>query len=68
MQRVDLSAWPFKLWVGEDENELHLTQTVIVATGARANYLDMPSEKTAEEPRRQRVPPCATVRCSATRT
>jgi thioredoxin reductase (NADPH) len=45
VQRVDLSAWPFKLWVGEDENELHLAQTVIVATGARANYLGLPSEE-----------------------
>ena len=44
VQRVDLSSWPFKLWVGEDENELHLAQTVIVATGARANYLGLPSE------------------------
>lgn len=45
VQRVDLSAWPFKLWVGEDENELHLAQTLIVATGARANYLGLPSEE-----------------------
>jgi thioredoxin reductase (NADPH) len=45
VQRVDLSSWPFKLWVGEDENELHLAQTVIVATGARANYLGLPSEE-----------------------
>jgi thioredoxin reductase (NADPH) len=44
VQRVDLSSWPFKLWVGEDENELHLSQTVIVATGARANYLGLASE------------------------
>jgi thioredoxin reductase (NADPH) len=45
VQRVDLSARPFKLWVGEDENELHLAQSVIVATGARANYLGLPSEE-----------------------
>src|SRR4051812_15368067 len=45
VQRVDLSVWPFKLWVGEDENELHLAQTLIVATGARANYLGLPSEE-----------------------
>ncbi|HTV20483.1 MAG TPA: thioredoxin-disulfide reductase [Polyangiaceae bacterium] len=45
VQRVDLSSWPFKLWVGEDENELHLAQTLIVATGARANYLGLPSEE-----------------------
>jgi thioredoxin reductase (NADPH) len=30
--------------VGEDENILHLAKTVIVATGARANYLGLPSE------------------------
>jgi thioredoxin reductase (NADPH) len=45
VQKVDLSVWPFKLWVGEDENELHLAQTLIVATGARANYLGLPSEE-----------------------
>lgn len=45
VQKVDLSAWPFKLWVGEDENELHLAQALIIATGARANYLGLPSEE-----------------------
>ena len=45
VQRVDLSSWPFKLWVGEDENELHLARGLIVATGARANYLGLPSEE-----------------------
>lgn len=44
VQRVDLSAHPFKLWVGEGEDELHLAESVIVATGARANYLGLPSE------------------------
>jgi thioredoxin reductase (NADPH) len=44
VQRVDLSERPFKMWVGEDENELHLAQSVIIATGARANYLGLPSE------------------------
>jgi thioredoxin reductase (NADPH) len=44
VQRVDLSARPFKLWVGEDENELHLAQSLIIATGARANYLGLVSE------------------------
>src|SRR5690349_24232545 len=38
VQKVDLSARPFKVWVG-DENELHLAKSVIIATGARANYL-----------------------------
>jgi thioredoxin reductase (NADPH) len=45
VQKVDLSKRPFKLWVGEDENELHLAQSLIIATGARANYLCLPSEE-----------------------
>jgi thioredoxin reductase (NADPH) len=44
VQKVDLSRRPFKVWVGEDENILHLAQTIIVATGARANYLGLESE------------------------
>ena len=44
VQKVDLSERPFKVWVGEDENVLHLAQTVIIATGARANYLGLDSE------------------------
>lgn len=42
--RVDLSARPFKVWVGEGEDVLHLARTVIIATGARANYVGLPSE------------------------
>jgi len=42
--KVDLSERPFKIWVGEDENVLHLARTVIIATGARANYLGLESE------------------------
>ncbi|MCA9599977.1 MAG: thioredoxin-disulfide reductase [Myxococcales bacterium] len=45
VQKVDLSERPFKVWVGEDENELHLAKTVIISTGARANYLGLPSEE-----------------------
>lgn len=45
VQRVDLSSRPFRAWVGEDENELHLAKTLIIATGARANYLGLPSEE-----------------------
>jgi thioredoxin reductase (NADPH) len=45
VQKVDLSERPFKLWVGEDENVLHLARTLIIATGARANYLGLPSEE-----------------------
>src|ERR1700759_2389349 len=40
--KVDLSQRPFKVWV---ENDLYLAKTVIVATGARANYLGLPSEE-----------------------
>ena len=42
--KVDLSERPFKVWVGEDENVLHLARTLIIATGARANYLGLESE------------------------
>jgi thioredoxin reductase (NADPH) len=45
VQKVDFSSRPFKLWVGEDENELHLAKSVIIATGARANYLGLDSEE-----------------------
>jgi thioredoxin reductase (NADPH) len=45
VQKVDFSARPFKVWVGEEENELHLARTVIVATGARANYIGLESEE-----------------------
>ena len=40
--KLDLSARPFKVWVGKD---LHLAETVIVSTGASAKYLGLPSEK-----------------------
>jgi len=43
--KVDLSERPFKVWVGEDENVLHLAKTVVIATGARANYLGLDSEE-----------------------
>ncbi len=39
--KVDFSARPFKVWV---DDTMYLTKTVIVATGARANYLGLPSE------------------------
>ncbi len=44
VQKVDLSERPFKVWVGEDENILHLADTIIIATGARANYIGLESE------------------------
>jgi thioredoxin reductase (NADPH) len=46
VQKVDFSSRPFKVWVGEDENILHLADTVIISTGARANYLGLPNEHT----------------------
>jgi thioredoxin reductase (NADPH) len=44
VQKVDLSQRPFKVWVGEDENILHTADAVIIATGARANYIGLDSE------------------------
>jgi len=41
--KVDLSERPFKIWVG-DAAEPILSRTVVVATGARANYLGLPNE------------------------
>jgi thioredoxin reductase (NADPH) len=41
--KVDLSQPPFKIWVG-DAAEPTFAKTVIIATGARANYLGLPSE------------------------
>jgi thioredoxin reductase (NADPH) len=45
VSRVDLSSRPFRVWVGEDAPELHLARSLILATGARANYLGLPSEE-----------------------
>ena len=45
VQKVDFSERPFKVWVGEGEDILHLAKTVIIATGARANYLGLPNEE-----------------------
>lgn len=44
VQKVDLSERPFKVWVGEDENELYTADALIISTGARANYLGLESE------------------------
>jgi thioredoxin reductase (NADPH) len=40
--RVDLSERPFRVYVGDDE---YLAETVIVATGASARQLGLPSEQ-----------------------
>lgn len=42
VSRADLSERPFKLWVGD---ELLETRTIIVASGASARWLDLPSEQ-----------------------
>ena len=52
--RVDLSVRPFHIWVGGDE---YLADSVIVATGASALWLGLPSE---EEFRGRGVSACAT--------
>lgn len=44
VERVDLSSRPFKVWV-EGEREPRHAKTLILATGARANYLGLPSEE-----------------------
>ena len=40
--KVDFSQRPFKVWVGQD---LYLTKSVIISTGASAKYLGLESEK-----------------------
>jgi thioredoxin reductase (NADPH) len=52
--RVDFSERPFRMWVGEDE---YSAEAVIVATGASALWLGLPSE---EEFRGRGVSACAT--------
>ena len=39
--KVDFSQRPFKVWV---DDTMYLAKTVIIATGARANYLGLPNE------------------------
>src|SRR5579862_5898857 len=39
--RVELGQRPFKIWV---EDQLHLTNSVIVSTGASAKWLGLPGE------------------------
>ena len=47
VNRVDLSARPFKVWAGDDD-ELYLAETLIIATGAQAKWLDMPERGRAQ--------------------
>ncbi|MEC9283947.1 MAG: thioredoxin-disulfide reductase [Bdellovibrionota bacterium] len=41
--KVDFSARPYKVWIGD---EMHETQSVIISTGATAKLLDIDSEQT----------------------
>jgi thioredoxin reductase (NADPH) len=41
VSRVDLSARPFRVWVDDEE---HLANSIIISTGAKARWLDLPSE------------------------
>jgi thioredoxin reductase (NADPH) len=59
VQKVDFSERPFKVWVGEDEDVLHLAKTVIIATGARANYIGLDTE---DKLKNKGVSACATRR------
>ncbi len=43
--RVDFSERPFRVWVGDEE---HRADTVIVATGASARQIGLPSERTLQ--------------------
>ncbi len=54
VSRVDLSARPFRVWVGED---LHEGDAVIISTGASARWLGVPGE---EKLRGYGVSACAT--------
>jgi thioredoxin reductase (NADPH) len=54
VDRVDFSARPFGIWVGEDE---YRADSVIISTGASARWLDIPGE---ERLRGRGVSACAT--------
>ena len=41
VERVDFSGHPFRVWVGEEE---HHAKSIIIATGAQAKWLGIPSE------------------------
>jgi thioredoxin reductase (NADPH) len=41
VEKVDFSERPFKVWV---DGQLHLAKTIVIATGARANYLGLANE------------------------
>jgi thioredoxin reductase (NADPH) len=43
VNKVDLSKRPFKVWAGDDNKEW-LAETIVIATGAQAKWLGIPSE------------------------
>ena len=43
VNRVDLSARPFRVWAGDDDTE-YQAETLIIATGAQAKWLGIESE------------------------
>jgi thioredoxin reductase (NADPH) len=43
VNKVDMSAKPFKVWAGDD-NTMYLAHTLIIATGAQAKWLGLESE------------------------
>jgi thioredoxin reductase (NADPH) len=43
VNRVDFSAHPFRIWAGDPEVE-YAADAVIIATGAQAKWLDIPTE------------------------
>ena len=44
VSKVDFSRHPFRIWIG-DEHEPTLARAVIIATGARANYIGLKNEE-----------------------
>jgi thioredoxin reductase (NADPH) len=43
VSRADLSEWPFRVWI--DEERVEQTEALIIATGASAKLLGLPSEQ-----------------------
>jgi thioredoxin reductase (NADPH) len=54
VERVDFSAYPFRVWTDEHQFE---AQTVIIATGASARWLNLPNEQALQN---RGVSACAT--------
>jgi thioredoxin reductase (NADPH) len=44
VHKVDLTKRPYRVWAGDDNVE-HAANTLIIATGATAKWLDIPSEQ-----------------------